>query len=37
VEVEEDSKALLLEGSAPKVQKAFDYLMHFIESLSVPE
>jgi hypothetical protein len=30
IEVEEDSKALLLEGSAPKVQKAFDFLMHFI-------
>ena len=29
--------ALLLEGSALNVQKAFNYLMHFIESLTVPE
>lgn len=37
IELEIDSKALLLESSAYNVQKAFNYLMHFIESLTVPE
>ena len=37
IEVENDSKSLLLESSAYNVQKAFNYLMHFIESLTVPE
>jgi hypothetical protein len=37
IELELDSKALLLESSALNVQKAFNYLMHFIESLTVPE
>jgi hypothetical protein len=32
-----DSRAILLKGSAVNVQKAFDYLLHFIESLTVPE
>lgn len=36
-EIESDSKSLLLEGSALNVQKAFGYLMHFMEKLSVPE
>lgn len=37
VELEIDSMALLLEGSALNVQKAFNYLMHLIESLTVTE
>jgi hypothetical protein len=28
---------VLLEGSATNVQKAFHYLIHFVESLTVPE
>ena len=37
IDLELDSKALLLESSALNVQKAFNYLMHFIESLTVPQ
>jgi hypothetical protein len=37
IDLEIDSKALLLESSALNVQKAFNYLMHVIESLTVPE
>ena len=36
-ELETDSRALLLEGSALNVQKTFNYLMHLVESLAVPE
>ena len=36
IELETDSKSLLLESSAYNVQKAFNHLMHFIESLTVP-
>ena len=37
VELETDSRALLLEGSALNVQKTFGQLMHIIEGLTVSE